>query len=100
MKKRIIKLFLRISIASAFLSAVADRFGMWSEEVSVWGDWVNFLKYTQFINPWFPTSIISTIGSIVTAVEIILAVFLIVGFKTELAAKLSGYLLLIFALSM
>ena len=32
--------------------------------------------------------------------EIIFAVFLIVGFKTELFAKLSGYLLLIFAFSM
>src|SRR5690606_14262033 len=100
MTKRIIKLFLRISVASAFLSAVADRFGIWSKEISVWGNWDSFMEYTQFINPWFPTSIISTIGSIVTAVEIILAVFLIVGFKTELAAKLSGYLLLIFALSM
>ena len=91
---------MRISVASAFLSAVADRFGIWSKEISVWGNWDSFMEYTQFINPWFPTSIISTIGSIVTAVEIILAVFLIVGFKTELAAKLSGYLLLIFALSM
>lgn len=100
MKKKIVKLFLRLTIATAFLSAVADRFGMWSEEVSVWGNWNVFLEYTQFINPWFPDAVIPTIGSIVTGLEIIFAVFLIAGFKTELFAKLSGYLLLLFALSM
>lgn len=100
MGKKIIKLFLRLSIATAFLSAVADRFGMWSKEVSVWGNWNSFLEYTQVINPWFPNTIIPTLGWVVTAAEIIFAVFLIVGFRTELIAKLSGYLLLIFALSM
>ena len=100
MEKKIIKLFLRLAISTGFLSAVADRFGWWNETVSVWGNWDNFLEYTQLINPWFPNSIIQTIGFIVTAAEIIFAVFLIVGFKTELFAKLSGFLLLIFAFSM
>ncbi|UWX53725.1 DoxX family protein [Maribacter litopenaei] len=45
-------------------------------------------------------SLIPTIGSLATFAEIIFAVFLIVGFKTELFAKLSGLLLLLFALSM
>lgn len=100
MNKRAIKLFLRLAIASAFLSAVADRFGIWSKEISVWGDWNNFLAYTELINPWIPGSMIPAIGIIATAAEIILALCLIVGFKTELFAKLSGFLLLIFALSM
>ena len=43
---------------------------------------------------------IPTIGIIATAAEIIFAIFLISGFKTEFFAKLSGFLLLIFALSM
>lgn len=100
MTKRIIKLFLRLAISIGFLSAVADRFGLWREEVSVWGNWNSFLEYTQIINPWFPNSMISIIGIIATAAEIILAIGLIVGFKTELFAKLSGFLMLIFALSM
>lgn len=100
MEKRIIKLFLRFSISISFLSAVADRFGWWNEGVSAWGNWNSFLEYTQFINPWFPSSMIPAIGFIATAAEIIFAVFLLVGFKTELFAKLSGFLLLIFALSM
>lgn len=100
MEKKFVKLFLRFSISIGFLSAVADRFGMWSEKVSVWGNWDNFLSYTQIINPWIPQAMIPTVGIIATAAEIIFAVFLLLGFKTELFAKLSGVLLLIFALSM
>jgi len=39
-------------------------------------------------------------GVIATVAEIIFPLFLLFGFKTELFAKLSGFLLLIFALSM
>lgn len=100
MNNKIVKLFLRMAISFGFISAVADRFGYWAPEVSVWGNWDNFLSYTALVNPWFPNSIIPTIGVLATASEIIFAICLIVGFKTELVAKLSGVLLLIFALSM
>ena len=52
------------------------------------------------INPWIPKSLIPTIGLLVTIAEIVFAIFLIIGFKTELFAKLSGFLLLLFAVSM
>lgn len=100
MNSTLIKLFLRLSISLGFLSAVADRFGIWSKEVSVWGNWNNFLEYTKLINPWFPDFMISSIGVIATLAEIVFAICLFIGFKTELFAKLSGFLLLIFALSM
>ncbi len=100
MNNKIIKLFLRLAISFGFLSAVADRFGIWGKDVSVWGNWGNFLNYTQLINPWIPNSLIPTIGILATAAEIIFAIFLIIGFKTKLFAKLSGFLLLLFALSM
>jgi len=100
MNKNFVKIFLRITISFGFLSAVADRFGMWSKEVSAWGNWDNFLQYTELINPWFPISIISTIGIIATSAEIVFAICILIGFRTELFAKLSGLLLLVFALSM
>lgn len=100
MYKRTTKLFLRLAISLGFISAVADRFGWWNEKVSVWGDWNSFLAYTQLINPWAPDSLIPTIGILATTAEIIFAIFLIIGFKTELFAKLSGFLLLLFALAM
>lgn len=100
MDKKVIKLFLRLAISAGFLSAVADRFGWWSKEVSVWGNWNSFLDYTRLINPWVPDALIPVLGIIATGAEIVFALFLIIGFKTELVAKLSGFLLLIFALSM
>lgn len=100
MNHKIIKLFLRLALSAAFLSAVADRFGWWNKEVSVWGNWESFLQYTQVINPWIPASLIPAVGGIATAAEILFAVALLLGFRTELFAKLSGILLLLFALSM
>ena len=98
MYNKTLKLFLRFAIAIGFLSAVADRLGLWSKEVSVWGNWDNFLSYTQLINPWVPNSLIPSLGLVATILEIIFAIFLIIGFKTELFAKLSGILLLVFGL--
>ena len=100
MYNRIIKIFLRLALSTAFLSAVADRFGLYPPEISAWGSWNSFLEYTAIINPWFPPALTSGLATIATVAEIILGVFLIIGFKTELVAKLSGYLLLLFALSM
>ncbi len=100
MTHKIIKLFLRYSLAISFLSAVADRFGLWHKDLSSLGTWYSFLEYTQLINPWFPQSLIPLIGILATTLEIVFTICLIIGFKTELFAKLSGILLLIFALSM
>ncbi|MFV0304058.1 MAG: DoxX family protein [Moheibacter sp.] len=100
MNNKRIKLFLRFAISIGFLSAVADRFGFWSEKNSIWGNWNSFLQYTEVINPWLPKFMIPTIGILVTVAEIIFAICLIIGLKTEFFAKLSGVLLLVFALSM
>ncbi len=100
MKNRALKLFLRLAISLGFLSAVADRFGLWSDKVSAWGDWNSFLKYTGTINHWFPDSVFPFLAIVATAAELLFAICLLIGFKTEFFAKLSGTLLLIFALSM
>lgn len=98
--ENIIKLFLRLSLSIGFLSAVADRFGLWPEELSSWGNWKPFLDYTQILNPWLPLATIPTVGFMATALEMVFALCLLVGFKTSFFARLSGCLLLIFALSM
>lgn len=100
MTYKAIKLFLRLAISVGFLSAVADRFGWWSPDVSAWGNWKNFIDYTGLINPWFPSKTIPVIGAIATGAEILFALFLLIGFKTEFFAKLSGLLILAFGLSM
>ncbi|MGL5013700.1 MAG: hypothetical protein ACRC6V_05335 [Bacteroidales bacterium] len=99
MSTNIIKLFLRISLSFSFLSAVADRFGLWGKQ-SVWGNWQNFLDYTKTINPWLPETFLPITGTIATAAEILFGICLLIGFKTELMARLSALLLLMFAMAM
>ncbi|NNK70193.1 MAG: DoxX family protein, partial [Flavobacteriaceae bacterium] len=99
MNNKIIKLFLRLAIGFGFLSAVADRFGLWPAEVSAWGNWESFLEYTKLINPIVPETLIPVFGTVATAAEILFGISLVIGFKTELVAKLSGFLMLIFALA-
>lgn len=96
---KIIKLYLRAALAVTFISACADRFGLWHNNVA-WGNWDNFLEYTALVNPWFPEAMIPALGALATALELIFALLLLIGFKTKLTAQLSGFLLLIFALSM
>ncbi len=100
MNTRYIKVFLRIALAIGFLSAVADRFGLWGAEVSAWGNWNGFVEYTQLINPWFPHQIIGVVALAATSFEVLFALCLLVGFKTKFFAQLSGVLLLLFGLAM
>lgn len=95
-----VKIFLRLAISMSFLSAVADRFGLWNAALSVWGNWANFLAYTKVLNRLIPESLIEPVGIIATVAEIIFGLFLLIGFRTELFAKLSGCILLLFAFSM
>ena len=99
-QNKIIKIFLRIALSTAFLSAIFDRLGFWPKEVSAWGNWENFLRYTHALLPWIPDDFVPFIGLLATILEVVFAICLLIGFKTELFAKLSGILLLCFALSM
>jgi thiosulfate dehydrogenase (quinone) large subunit len=94
---KVVEWFLRISLSAGFLSAVADRFGFWGKDVSAWE---NFIKYTQTLNPYIPESIVPFLGYGATFLEIAFGILLLINFKTNLVAKGSGALLLLFALSM
>ncbi len=85
------------------MSAVADRLGIWGPyggATVAWGDMGHFLSYVAKLNPWFPSAIIPAVGWGVTIAEIALGVLLLIGFRTRWAARLSGCLLLAFALGM
>ena len=97
---KIIEWFLRLSLSAGFLSAVADRFGLWPKDLSVWGNWDNFIAYTKTLNPFVAQPLISVLGSVVTALEVILAIALLTNYKTVFFARCAGYLLLLFALAM
>ena len=95
--------FLRLALAISFLSAVADRFGVWGkygEPHVAWGDFSHFILYTQRLTSIFPVSFVPTLAWTATIAEIVLALALLVGWQTRFAAFLSGVLLLVFAISM
>ncbi len=97
---KIVEWFLRIALSAGLLSAVADRFGLWSDRLSAWGNWENFIAYTQQLNPWVPESLINTLGAVATFCEIVLGIALLSNYKTPFVAACTGFLLLSFGLAM
>jgi len=99
----VIEILLRLSLAVGFLSAVADRFGLWGapgEANVAWGEWQAFVEYTATLNPMVPSSLIPALAWTATLMEIILAIGLLIGWKLRWVALASGVLLLLFALTM
>jgi uncharacterized membrane protein YphA (DoxX/SURF4 family) len=95
--------FLPLALGISFLSAVADRYGLWGAygqpNVS-WGDYARFVDYTAKLNWFLPAAMIPTLAMIATAAETILGLLLVFGWKTRIAALLTGLLLISFALTM
>jgi len=94
---------MRMALAAGFLSAVADRFGLWgpigTPGVS-WGGFARFLDYTATLLPFLPTTLVAVAGWAATAAETSLGVALLAGVRVRLAALASGVLLLTFAVAM
>jgi uncharacterized membrane protein YphA (DoxX/SURF4 family) len=83
-------LLLRIGLGVGFLSAVADRFGLWGafgQPNVEWGNFSRFLEYTRTLNWYLPAGMIPMLGVIATCAEILFAL-------------LSGLLLLTFGVAM
>jgi uncharacterized membrane protein YphA (DoxX/SURF4 family) len=96
-------LLLRIGLGVGFLSAVADRLGLWGafgRPNVEWGNFSRFLEYTHTLNWYLPAGMILPLGIIATGAEIFFGLLLIVGWRTRTAALLSGLLLLTFGVSM
>ena len=95
--------FLRLALGISFLSAVADRFGLWGvygQRNVAWGNYARFVAYTAKLNWFLPAAMIPSLALIATAAEILFGLFLVLGWKTRITALLSGVLLTTFALTM
>jgi uncharacterized membrane protein YphA (DoxX/SURF4 family) len=95
--------FLRLALGISFLSAVADRFGLWGAYGNpnvAWGNYARFVNYTAKLNWFLPAAMIPALALISTAAETIFGLLLVLGWKTRITALLSGALLIIFALTM
>src|SRR5262249_569432 len=99
----IVRLFARFALGASFLSAVADRFGLWgphgAKNVS-WGDFAHFVEYTGAVMSLFPSSLTVSFAWAATVAETLFGILLIAGFKIRVTSVLSGFLLLLFAIGM
>jgi hypothetical protein len=93
---------LRVALAISFLSAVADRFGMWGPFGSgvAWGDFERFTAYTARLLWFLPLSLASPAAILATAAEVIVAGGLLIGWRLHWWAFAAAALLLCFALAM
>lgn len=95
--------FLRLALSTAFLSAVADRFGWWGPPGAAniaWGNWQHFMTYSAKLNGWLPAALQPSLAYLATAAELVLGLALLTPFWTRWVALASGLLLLVFALAM
>jgi hypothetical protein len=95
--------FLRIALAAGFLSAVADRFGLWGPAGTPgvgWGGFAPFLAYTGKLLWFLPASMVPAAGWTATVLEVALAIGLLVGVGLRAVALAAGALLLVFAVTM
>jgi uncharacterized membrane protein YphA (DoxX/SURF4 family) len=95
--------FLRVALAVSFLSAVADRFGLWGafgEPYVAWGTFARFVVYTRTLNWFLPGAVAPTLAIVATCAETVLGILLLLGWQTRTTALFSGGLLLLFAITM
>jgi uncharacterized membrane protein YphA (DoxX/SURF4 family) len=100
---RFVAIFLRLALGVTFLTAVADRFGVWGQFGTpnvAWGDFTRFSQYTGQLNPWAPAALVPALAWAATAAELAVGVALILGLFIRWSALLSGVLLLLFASGM
>ena len=77
--------FLRLALGIAFLSAVADRFGLWGaygQPNVAWGNYARFMDYTAKLNWFLPAPAIPPLAAISTVFEILFGILLVLGWKS------------------
>lgn len=93
----------RLALGLGFLSAVADRFGLWGGAGTgavAWGGYDAYLAYVHDLAPYLSGGLVDVVGGAATAIEAALGVTLLLGAGTRLSAWTSSAVLLGFALSM
>lgn len=96
-------LFVRVALAASFLSAVADRFGLWGapgDPGVAWGNYDNFLTYSGTVNSFVPQGLQGMLAATATILEIVLSVLLLTGYQTRIAAIGAAALTFSFAFAM
>jgi uncharacterized membrane protein YphA (DoxX/SURF4 family) len=82
----------RLALAASFLSAVADRLGLWGPPGAAGVAWGS--------NWFLPSGLVPVVGWAATACEVTLAIGLLIGWRLHWVAFVAGILLTAFAVMM
>jgi uncharacterized membrane protein YphA (DoxX/SURF4 family) len=93
-------LYARFALGAAFLSGIADRFGLYRGRNVGYGNFAGFLSYTAKVNSFLPAFTIPFLSWAATGAELFLGVALILGIWPRSVALASAVLLAIFGTAM
>lgn len=98
---RVVSTALRLSLAAAFLSAVADRFGLWKPfGQGAWGSMSAFADYTHQLVPFATGWLLTVIVWAATATESTLSVLLLTGWWPKVVGAAACFVLIVFGTAM
>lgn len=101
--ERVAPVTLRWALGVTFLSAVADRFGLWGPPGAVniaWGNWSRFVAYTAKVNSFLPAAVASELAIVATVAELVLGLALLLGVWPRLVAWATCGLITLFAVAL
>jgi uncharacterized membrane protein YphA (DoxX/SURF4 family) len=98
--ERLAILYARIALGAAFLSGIADRFGLYTGRNVGYGNFAGFVDYTAKVNSFMPASTIPLLAWAATAAEFFLGVALIIGIWPRWVGLASALLLVLFGTAM
>lgn len=90
----------RIALGAAFLSGIADRFGLYRGRNVGYGDFAGFVRYTAKVNSFMPASTIPFLAWAATVTELFFGITLILGIWRVWVALGSAVLLILFGTAM
>ncbi len=93
-------LYARVALGAAFLSGIADRFGLYTGRNVGYGDFGGFVSYTAKVNSFMPAVTIPFLAWAATAGELFLGMGLILGVWPRWVALGSAVLLVLFGIAM
>lgn len=92
-------LYARIALGTAFLSAVASRFGLWDKTLDL-KHFSKFMQYAAEVNSFMPRATIPYIAWSATVAETSLGILLILGLWPRWVSLAAAVLLAIFGTAM
>jgi putative oxidoreductase len=92
--------YARITLGIAFLSGIADRFGLWRGRNVGYGNFAGFMRFTAQVNSFMPASSIPFLAWTATIAELVLGILLLIGIWPRWTALASALLLILFGTAM